>query len=132
MGNFFVDGPVTREARTVNRTLEIAAGAILLLVGVTMLVTAAWGGGAVAWASFRHGKLPVGWAWGPWTLAACVLALAIFAAQVGFRLVWHRPNVHGSLLSPAGWATLGFVFVGIAAAMSLAAPDSGLPERQSR
>ena len=124
MSNLFVDAPDTREGRVVQRTIELVAGGILLLFGVVLLGFAGWGFGGLAWASIRLGTLPPGGAF-PWTVLACLLTIAVFATQVGFRLVWNRPNTHGSLLSPAVWATLAFVFVGIGLASSIAMVRSG-------
>ena len=125
MGNPFIDEPATREARVVQRTMEMVAGGIVLACGAALLAVLGWALARMAWRAIRRGALPVDITWGHAIFTACALALAIFLVQVGARLAWHRPNAHGSLLSPAGWATLGIVFVGVAAATSIAVVRSG-------
>ncbi len=125
MGNPFTDEPATPEARVVQRTFELVTGGIVLgigaaLLGLTILVLA-----KAAWMAIRQETAPAGMTWVQSTVMVCALALAVFFVQVGARLVWHRPTAHGSLLSAAGWATLGFAFVGIAAATSITAVRSG-------
>jgi len=39
-----------------------------------------------------------------------LLTVGLFCTLVGFRLVLNRPNRYGSILSPNGWAVLGFLF----------------------
>jgi len=39
------------------------------------------------------------------------LSIAAFCCLVGFRLLFNRPNRHGSILSPTGWKTLGLSFL---------------------
>ena len=53
--------------------------------------------------------------------AAAVLVFLLIAALcclIGFRLVFNRPNRHGSILSPAGWKTLGLSFLIVALTMA--------------
>lgn len=38
-------------------------------------------------------------------------SIAAFCSVVGFRLLFNRPNRHGSLLSTRGWMALAFVFL---------------------
>jgi ATP-dependent Clp protease adapter protein ClpS len=39
------------------------------------------------------------------------LSISAFCCLVGYRLLFNRPNRHGSILSPAGWNTLGLSFL---------------------
>lgn len=125
MGNAFTDEPATREARVVQRTFELVAGGIVLVTGAALLGLTVSVLAKAAWMAIPPGTAPAGMTWMLSTVMVCALAVAIFFVQVGARLVWHRPTAHGSLLSAAGWATLGFVFVGVAAATSVAVVRAG-------
>jgi ATP-dependent Clp protease adapter protein ClpS len=46
------------------------------------------------------------------------LLIAAFSCLVGYRLVFNRPNRHGSILSPLGWKTLGLSFLIVALTMA--------------
>jgi ATP-dependent Clp protease adapter protein ClpS len=46
------------------------------------------------------------------------LLIAAFCCLTGFRLVFNRPNRHGSVLSPTGWKTLAVCFLIVALTMA--------------
>jgi ATP-dependent Clp protease adapter protein ClpS len=57
------------------------------------------------------------------------LLIAGFCCLVGYRLVFNRPNRHGSILSPTGWKSLAFCFLIVAltmAAIGLGRREHGL------
>jgi len=59
---------------------------------------------------------------------AVFLSIAAFCCLVGYRLVFNRPNRHGSILSPTGWKALGLSFLIVA--LTMAAIGSGRREYQ--
>ena len=122
MANILVDEPTTPQARRLQRVTELVAGWVLLVFGVLLAIPVVWASFA---ALFRMSVPPDAMTIG--VLFLCLAALSIFMISVGIRLVWRRPNAHGSLLSPAGWATLGFVFVGVGAALTVASVMAGRP-----
>jgi hypothetical protein len=46
------------------------------------------------------------------------LAIAAFCCLVGYRLVFNRPNRHGSVLPPTSWKTLGISFLIVSLTMA--------------
>jgi hypothetical protein len=46
------------------------------------------------------------------------LSISAFCCLVGYRLLFNRPNRHGSTLSPTGWKALGLSFLIVALTMA--------------
>jgi ATP-dependent Clp protease adapter protein ClpS len=46
------------------------------------------------------------------------LSISAFCCLVGYRLLFNRPNRHGSILSPTGWKTLGLSILIVALTMA--------------
>ena len=113
--------PDARAARLVERVMQCAAGAILLVFGVLLSIVLAWTLWKIGVGAPTHGPMLSITAW------LILGALAIFSTIVGARLVWNKPTSHGSLMSTTGWLTLGLVFVGIGVSTSLAATEVGRP-----
>ncbi len=81
-----------------------AVGGLLFCCGIALLVFVVWFAYRVA----LLGKTP--------QLAVLVIevisaAITAFCLFVGYRLVFKRPNRHGSALPPVGWYALGSMFV---------------------
>jgi hypothetical protein len=122
MANLFVDEPTTPQAQRVQRVTELVAGWVMLVFGLVLAVPLVSG----LFVMLMRMSLPPN-STSMVVMFLCLAALSVFAISVGIRLVWRRPNAHGSLLSPAGWATLGFVFFGVGAALTILIVKAGGP-----
>ena len=58
-------------------------------------------------------------------LVISLFLVSAFCALVGYRLLFNRPNRHGSLLPPFGWKVLAAVFFVLAIAVALIAIAHG-------
>jgi ATP-dependent Clp protease adapter protein ClpS len=93
------------------------AGAVLLLFGVAVAVFLCWG--LTRLLGFRgtpHGEGLL--------LIGILFSVSAFCCLVGFRLLFRRPNKHGSLLPPAGWIVLMVAFFACALLLLWSAKDA--------
>lgn len=81
-------------------------GGILLVIGLLLLALGLW---------FASHQILLG---------AAAFAISSFFLLTGYRLLLHRPNQYGSLLSPFGWRVLAGGFALAAVAMTTAARDA--------
>jgi hypothetical protein len=89
------------------KVMVIGVGLVCETFGVGLLVLLVW----TTYKLFILGKTPD-------TLALIfllvLLVIMTFCLTVGYRLLFNRPNNHGSLLSPKAWRLLGGIFAAIA------------------
>ena len=83
------------------------------LLKLTGAIASAFGAGLAAlcvWALYRIVLVGAGASPGVFTFFLVVVPTAVFCLLVGFRLLFNRPNRHGSLLPLSGWLFLALLF----------------------
>jgi len=91
-----------------------AAGVALLLVGAPLTVFLVLALFVLGRDIANANELPTGIL----VILCALVAVCGFCWQAGIRLALNRPNRHGTLFSPSGWAAVG---LGLAGVMALAA-----------
>jgi hypothetical protein len=109
-----VPDPIGFESdRPVSAWVRRIAGGVLFCCGFGLLVF-------LTWATYRVSLLDRKLELVVVIVAGVVAAITVFCLFVGYRLVFNRPNKHGSVLPPFGWYALASVFVLLA--LGTAAP----------
>jgi hypothetical protein len=93
--------------------LRRLVGSLALASGFVLLVF-------LIWATYRITVLGRKPDWLVVAFCGVVVAMTVFFLFIGYRLIFNRPNQHGSMLPPSGWYALGSVF-GLVA-LGIAAP----------